>query len=222
MAESGPAITKKSPDGFTLIEVMVAYLLLAVGLLGAAYLQTLSMQYGQQSDTRTHVNLIVGEMIERMRSNGVSVRTPAGLANPDTTSYTDTLDNTEIGSILPRGTVCPADPTTPRGQTICFMRDLITHVPFGNMQIVTVDLDSNSGDDHYRVTVFWSDRQLAVGGDQANRIFQADCTGPNRVWSTPPTPLTSLPAPTWWSPAYPDPGLCLTSQTWTFDVQPGQ
>lgn len=60
--------------GFSLIEVLVALLVLSIGLLGLAALQTTSLKYNTESYTRTQATLLAYDIIDRMRSNlaGVS------------------------------------------------------------------------------------------------------------------------------------------------------
>lgn len=53
-------------NGFTLIEVLVALLILSVGLLGLAGLQVRSLQYTHSSYQRTWVNIQALDMAERM------------------------------------------------------------------------------------------------------------------------------------------------------------
>lgn len=55
--------------GFGLIEVLVALLVLAVGLLGMASLQSTSLQLTTGSQTRTQAILLAEDMIERIRAN---------------------------------------------------------------------------------------------------------------------------------------------------------
>ena len=52
--------------GFTLIEVLVALLVLSVGLLGLAGLQLHALQYAHSSYQRTLVNIQALDMAERM------------------------------------------------------------------------------------------------------------------------------------------------------------
>jgi len=59
--------------GFTLLEVMVALLVLSIGLLGLAALQTGGLRTGQQADLRSRAVQATTDMVERMRAN------PAGL-----------------------------------------------------------------------------------------------------------------------------------------------
>jgi len=60
-------------NGFTLIEVMVAVLVLSFGILGIAGLQVLAQQFSTQAHFHTQATLISHDMFERMRAN------PAGM-----------------------------------------------------------------------------------------------------------------------------------------------
>jgi len=60
--------------GFTLLEVMIALLVLSIGLLGLAALQTSALRTGQMADMRTRAVHAAADMVERMRAN------PAGTA----------------------------------------------------------------------------------------------------------------------------------------------
>ena len=55
--------------GFNLIEVLVALLVLAVGLLGLAALQNFSLNATHQSYQRTQATIVIQEIIDRMRAN---------------------------------------------------------------------------------------------------------------------------------------------------------
>ena len=56
-------------EGFTLIEVLVAVVVLAIGLLGLAGLQISSLRGNQSAHSRTQASLIVDDMVERIRAN---------------------------------------------------------------------------------------------------------------------------------------------------------
>jgi type IV pilus assembly protein PilV len=64
-------------DGFTLLEVMVALLVLSLGLLGLAGLQTMSLKFNTQSYQRTQATLLIDSMIDRMRANPDAVNSGA-------------------------------------------------------------------------------------------------------------------------------------------------
>lgn len=55
--------------GFTLIEVLVALLILLIGLLGVAGTQLLSLQQVNNSNLRSQVNYHALEMVEMIRAN---------------------------------------------------------------------------------------------------------------------------------------------------------
>lgn len=55
--------------GFGLIEILVALLMLAIGLLGMASLQTTSLQQTTGSQTRTQAILLANDIVERIRAN---------------------------------------------------------------------------------------------------------------------------------------------------------
>ncbi len=55
--------------GVTLIEVLVTILIIGIGLLGLAGMQTVSMQYNHSSYLRTTANNLAYDIADRMRSN---------------------------------------------------------------------------------------------------------------------------------------------------------
>lgn len=60
--------------GFTLVEVLVAMVILAIGLLGVAGLQTRSLSGNQGALYRSQAVLYANDVIERMRVNRVQAR----------------------------------------------------------------------------------------------------------------------------------------------------
>ena len=59
----------KSNAGFGLIEILVALLVLAIGLLGLASLQTTALTQSAETRNRSQAILLADDMIERIRSN---------------------------------------------------------------------------------------------------------------------------------------------------------
>jgi type IV pilus assembly protein PilV len=59
--------------GFSLIEALVAFLILSVGMLGIASLQTLSLKAGSTAMYRTAAVMKADEIIESMRANQAAV-----------------------------------------------------------------------------------------------------------------------------------------------------
>ncbi|MFT3756867.1 MAG: type IV pilus modification protein PilV [Pseudoxanthomonas sp.] len=62
-------ISLSRPSGFTLIEVMIAILVLGVGLLGFALMQTMSVRFAQSSNQRTQAVNLAYDLLDLMRSN---------------------------------------------------------------------------------------------------------------------------------------------------------
>lgn len=66
-----PLVTAhRSERGFSLIEVLIAVLILGIGLLGAAAIQVLSLQNAGNSDYRTQATLLANEVTELARVDG--------------------------------------------------------------------------------------------------------------------------------------------------------
>lgn len=65
-------LTKNRSKGFTLIEVMIAMIILAVGLLGMASLTVRSQQSNESAYARSQASLLAYDIIERMRANKIA------------------------------------------------------------------------------------------------------------------------------------------------------
>ncbi len=59
----------KRQRGVGLIEVLIALLVLSIGLLGLAALQTQSLKFNQGAFLRTHATTLSYDMLDRMRAN---------------------------------------------------------------------------------------------------------------------------------------------------------
>ncbi len=64
---------KDSQKGFTLLEVLIALLVLSIGLLGLAGLEIFGLKYNFQSYERTQATMLISEMADRMRANPIGV-----------------------------------------------------------------------------------------------------------------------------------------------------
>ena len=60
---------KRTQKGVTLLEVMIAVLILSIGLLGHSKIQALGVRAGTDANLRTQATSLVSEMIERLRAN---------------------------------------------------------------------------------------------------------------------------------------------------------
>jgi len=60
---------RSAQGGFSLIEVLIALLVLALGLLGLAFLQVLNVRYTNSAEHRTMATNLATEVVDMMRSN---------------------------------------------------------------------------------------------------------------------------------------------------------
>jgi type IV pilus assembly protein PilV len=77
--------TKRSASGFTLLEVLIAVLVLSIGLLGLAGLQITSLKFNHSAYMRTAATNLAYDMADRMRVNRGQALTGAydGVDFPD-------------------------------------------------------------------------------------------------------------------------------------------
>jgi type IV pilus assembly protein PilV len=61
-------------NGFSLIEVLIAILVLAIGLLGMAHMQTSGMRSTHGAYIRTQATILAGDILESMRANAKAAR----------------------------------------------------------------------------------------------------------------------------------------------------
>lgn len=101
---------QRQMGGFTLLEVLVAIVILAIGLLGIAALQASSIRNNQSAYLRSQATLLAYDVIDRMRANTTLARagsysvalgsagSGSGIAGADITEWKTTL-----GQALPSG-----------------------------------------------------------------------------------------------------------------------
>jgi type IV pilus modification protein PilV len=61
-----PAVTVRNEEGFTLIEALIAMVILAIALLGIAQMQISSMQGNRSSYDTTEASALASDMLEQM------------------------------------------------------------------------------------------------------------------------------------------------------------
>jgi len=71
MNKKNPRVTNNSnqANGFTLIEVLIALVVLSLGILGVAGLQVKAQQFNRSAYLNTQATIIAHDMMERMRAN---------------------------------------------------------------------------------------------------------------------------------------------------------
>ena len=109
--------------GFTLIEVMIAVLVLLVGLLGVAGIQIVSFQNNQGAYFRSQATFMASDFLDRMRANpaGRSISAYDGVNTNSVTAPSCDIASSagcsdfRIGSEPPR-----RSPFLSRGMFICY------------------------------------------------------------------------------------------------------
>ncbi len=84
MIDNGTSrVTARAQRGFSLIEVLIALIIMSVGMLGIASLYVQSMQAGRTSLFRHNAVTLAGDVADRMRANptGANAYTGAGANN---------------------------------------------------------------------------------------------------------------------------------------------
>jgi type IV pilus assembly protein PilV len=82
---------RRHGSGFSIIEVLVALLVLAIGLLGLAALQAQGLRFNHDAYVRTQATHLAYDIIDRMRANRANV---AAYTAPDPAAGCDPTDAT--------------------------------------------------------------------------------------------------------------------------------
>jgi len=128
-------------SGFTLLEVLIALLVLSIGLLGLAALQTTGLRSNQMATMRTVATQITYDMTDRMRAN------PGGVENGEYIIATDAT---------------PTDPPVTRAEIdLTEWREQVARLP-GGLSSIT---QSAGPPVTHEITVYWDEeRKDAVLG----------------------------------------------------------
>jgi type IV pilus assembly protein PilV len=142
--QGGPRAAN-SCGGFTIIEVMVALFILAMGLVGMALMQAQSLKFNAGSYSRSQASVLANDIIERMRVD-------PGLA----TDYTAS----------PSGT-CDVAAVSVANDLICWHNQLSNRLSDGTGQII------QTAANQYTVRIMWQER-FTRAGDNADWENDAD------------------------------------------------
>ncbi|MEM7467462.1 MAG: type IV pilus modification protein PilV [Pseudomonadota bacterium] len=91
---------KASEQGFTLVEILVAMLVLAIGMLGIAALQLRGLQYNHDAYLRSQINLLAYDIADRMRLNSDNAATYASTQVLTTTRPSCTVGIVSVANDL--------------------------------------------------------------------------------------------------------------------------
>jgi len=93
-----PPLHRARSRGFTLVEIMVALLVLSLGVLGAAGMQVAAIQANRDARNQEAAVRLASELGELIRANNTTARATTVAANPYLQSFS--------GSALTAGTSC--------------------------------------------------------------------------------------------------------------------
>ncbi len=136
-------------SGISLIEVMIAILVMGVGMLGFALLQTMNVRFTQSANHRTHATNLAYDMLDQMRINRLAAAQYAG-------DYTAT---TQRSDCAPGGTVGVAP-----FKTVWQCR---LGMALGAGASATVSYDGGDA----VVSITWGDERWAEEEDQREKTF---------------------------------------------------
>lgn len=68
-----PPLNRQRIAGLTLVEILIALLVISIGLLGVAGLHAMSLRNNYDALMRSHASALAGDMIDRMRANRAAV-----------------------------------------------------------------------------------------------------------------------------------------------------
>jgi type IV pilus assembly protein PilV len=127
-------------DGFSLVEVLIALIILSVGMLGIAGLYVQSMQAGRTSMFRHHAVTLAGDIADRIRAN------PTAAAAYEATAGAD-------NSCIAGGVDCT--PAQMAAQDIqLWQAQASESLPGGNVGVV---FDGAAAPPTYAITVGWNE-----------------------------------------------------------------
>lgn len=75
--------TGRRMAGFSMIEVLIALVVLALGLLGFALLQTMNLRFTQSANYKTEATNLAYDLLDQMRANRYQAGQYAGAAGAD-------------------------------------------------------------------------------------------------------------------------------------------
>lgn len=150
--------------GFSLVEVLIAMLVLAIGLLGLAALQAQSLRFNHDAFVRSQATTLAYDIIDRMRAN-----------RDNATAYPQTPQDP--------GTTCDPTVASVNMDLSCWFDTLQETLPAGD---ATITQRAAPNDDLFDITIMWLDREPRdYSGTSRLPATQAECEAVDaRFWST--------------------------------------
>jgi len=151
---SPPCFVTKKARGFTLLEALIGFLILSIGMLGIASLQAISLKSGKTSVYSSVAMMKVEELLESMRSNP----TPVALAAYAAAGAGPGADNG-----CTTGTTCTAA-SLAQDDIFWWKNNLVAGLPATTTTVIFTPAVGSSKLATVQVSVNWSERDKDTGG----------------------------------------------------------
>lgn len=138
--------------GFSLIEVLVALLILTLGIAGTLKLQTQSLKSNQRAYFRTQADLLIKDVFARMQANKNEARKGAYISSSKPTSSPDCLSQTCDPSQLAKWDLYQ------------WYENVENNLPNGSGELKIFGGDNNT----YLISIRWDDRRQSENIDKEN------------------------------------------------------
>jgi len=143
--------TIQDQSGFSLLEVLIALLVLSIGLLGLAALQTTGLRSNEMASMRTTATQLAYDISDRMRANPGIAGSGTGVAD---------------GQYVIARTQAPAD-TTATGTALTDLtewRDAVNNLPGGKSEITQCDTADGCDGLTHIITIYWDEMRTGATG----------------------------------------------------------
>ncbi len=128
-------------NGFTLLEVLVALLILAIGVLGVAALQFQALKFNHDAFLRTQISINASDIIDQIRLNDTNAGAYVGnYTLPNATGACDLTVAADAANDL-----------------ACWRQQLIQVLPPGSQANITSAVTADGT--QYTVDLIWTDRE---------------------------------------------------------------
>jgi len=127
----------QSQRGFTLVEAMVAVMILSVGMIGLAYLQTTGMRFTTTSYQRTQASILAADYFDVMRAHGVISDAAYAAGGSDARDLIQKFDY-DPNAVAPD---CDHLAATVAEERNCWRRTLMQAIPSSGAEIILETVD---------------------------------------------------------------------------------
>ena len=161
-------------NGFTLLEVLIAVFVLAIGVLGLAAMQMASKQSGAEASQRTISAQLAFGLLERMRLNARATPSPLGQylsqgASLSSLAQLSAVVDCATASCTP-AQLADFDLHSVFSSALGAHEQRATNLVGGlNTPTLCVTRPSGGGADTYRVTIAWRGKAALTNGNEENR-----------------------------------------------------